>query len=90
MHLRTELLLEALNIALWRRGLGRHSPLRPGSAAHLDRIRSAMQGRWRAPLDGIVGDCNALCENFATVECELLDRSSFRTQTDHQPSAELG
>ena len=34
---------------------------------------------------GSVGDCydNALCESFfASLECELLDRCSFRTQTD--------
>jgi putative transposase len=35
------------------------------------------------PSMGSVGDCfdNAMCESFfATLECELLDRSSFRTQ----------
>jgi putative transposase len=34
---------------------------------------------------GSVGDCydNALCESFfATLECELLDRNSFRTQAE--------
>ena len=34
---------------------------------------------------GSVGDCydNALCESFfATLECELLDRHSFRTQAE--------
>ena len=34
---------------------------------------------------GSVGDCfdNALCESFfASLECELLDRSSFRTQAE--------
>jgi putative transposase len=34
---------------------------------------------------GSVGDCfdNAMCESFfATLECELLDRQRFATQTD--------
>ena len=37
------------------------------------------------PSMGSVGDCydNAMCESFfATLECELLDRSSFRTQSE--------
>ncbi len=37
------------------------------------------------PSMGSVGDCfdNALCESFfATLECELLDRASFRTSTE--------
>jgi putative transposase len=37
------------------------------------------------PSMGSAGDCldNALCESFfATLECELLDRTSFRTQTE--------
>ena len=34
---------------------------------------------------GSVGDCydNAMCESFfATLECELIDRSRFRTQAE--------
>jgi putative transposase len=37
------------------------------------------------PSMGSVGDCfdNAMCESFfATLECELLDRRRFRTQTE--------
>jgi putative transposase len=37
---------------------------------------------------GSVGDCydNALCESFfATLECELLDRTSFRTPAEARP-----
>ena len=37
------------------------------------------------PSMGSVGDCydNALCESFcATLECELLDRHTFQTQTE--------
>jgi len=36
------------------------------------------------PSRGTVGDCfdNALCESFfATLECELIDRRAFHTQT---------
>ncbi len=42
------------------------------------------------PSMGSVGDCsdNAMCESFfATVECELLDRRSFQTQTQTQTEA---
>ncbi len=38
---------------------------------------------------GTVGDCfdNAMCENFfATLECELLDRKTFRTQAEARMS----
>jgi putative transposase len=34
---------------------------------------------------GTVGDCfdNAMCESFfATLECELLERTSFKTQAE--------
>jgi putative transposase len=37
------------------------------------------------PSMGSVGDCfdNALCESFfATLECELLDRTTFKTKHD--------
>ena len=37
------------------------------------------------PSRGTVGDCydNALCESFfATLECELLDRRTFRSQAE--------
>ena len=82
-HLRTELVLAALNMALDQR--------RPQDVIH-----HSDQGcqytavgfglRCRAagvrPSMGSVGDCydNALCESFfATLECELLDRVTLRT-----------
>ena len=37
------------------------------------------------PSMGTVGDCfdNAMCESFfATLECELLERTSFKTQAE--------
>jgi len=40
------------------------------------------------PSRGTVGDCydNALCESFfATLECELLDRRTFRSQAEARP-----
>ena len=84
--LRTELVLEALEMALWQR--------RPHDVIHHSDHGSqytsiAFGKRCREagvrPSMGTVGDCydNALCESFfATLECELLDRSTFRTQTE--------
>lgn len=85
-HLRTELVLDALNMALWRR--------RPDGVIHHSdqgcQYTSYVFGRRCREADvrpsmGSVGDCydNALCESFfATLECELLDRRRFRTQTE--------
>ena len=42
------------------------------------------------PSMGSVGDCfdNAMCESFfATLECELLDRRSFKTQAEARMAA---
>jgi putative transposase len=85
-HLRTELVLDALNMALWRR--------RPSSVIHhsdqgCQYTSIAFGKRCReagvCPSMGSAGDCydNALCESFfATLECELLDRQRFRTQAE--------
>jgi putative transposase len=85
-HLRTELVLEALNLALWQR--------RPKDVIHHSDQGSqytsiAFGKRCRQvgvrPSMGSVGDCfdNAMCESFfATLECELLDRRSFKTQAE--------
>jgi len=85
-HLRTELVLEALNMALSQR--------RPGEVIHhsdqgCQYTSFAFGRRCREmsvrPSTGSVGDCydNALCESFfATLECELIDRRSFRTQAE--------
>lgn len=86
-HLRTELVLEALNMAV-----GRRQPI-------TDVIHHSDQGcqytsiefgaRCREagvrPSMGSVGDAydNALCESFfATLECELLDRHRFPVQIE--------
>lgn len=85
-HLRTELVLAAINMALARR--------RPeGVIHHSDRgcqyMSFAFGKRCRemgvVPSVGSVGDAydNAMAESFfATLECELLDRRSFRTQAE--------
>jgi putative transposase len=83
-HLRTELVLQALEMAIWRR--------RPRDVIHHSdqgtQYTSIAFGRrckeaGVRPSMGSVGDCydNAMCESFfATLECELLDRRSFKTQ----------
>jgi putative transposase len=85
-HLRTELVLQALNLALWQR--------RPKEVIHHSDQGSqytsiAFGQRCREagvrPSMGSVGDCfdNAMCESFfATLECELLDRRRFKTQIE--------
>jgi putative transposase len=85
-HLRTELVLEALNMAVWQRqphGVVHHSDqgCQYTSVAFGKRCREAGV----RPSMGSVGDCfdNAMCESFfATLECELLDRHRFRTQAE--------
>jgi putative transposase len=85
-HLRTELVLEALNMALFQR--------KPSSVIHhsdqgsqytsIGFGKRCTQAGVR-PSMGSVGDCydNAMCESFfATLECELIDRQSFRTHAE--------
>ena len=85
-HLRTELVLEALNMAIGQR--------RPAAVIH----HSDQGSQYSAlafgrrceeagvrPSMGSVGDCfdNAMCESFfATLECELLNRRHFKTQIE--------
>ena len=85
-HLRTELVLDALNMALTQR--------RPTDVIHhsdqgCQYTSIAFGQRCDAmgvrPSMGSVGDAydNAMCESFfATLECELLDRQRFQTQVD--------
>lgn len=84
--LHTKLVLEALNMALESR--------KPDKVVHHSDQGSqytsiAFGNRCRdagvRPSMGSVGDCfdNAMAESFfATLECELLDRSTFKTQKD--------
>ena len=82
--LRTELVLNALNMALARRRphrVVRHSDkgTQTTSLAFGNRCREMGV----IPSTGTAGDCfdNAMAESFfATLECELIDRRCFRTQ----------
>ena len=85
-HLRTELVLAALDMAVAQR--------KPTSVIHHSDQGSqytsvAFGQRCREagvrPSTGSVGDCydNALCESFfATLECELIDRRRFATKAE--------
>lgn len=85
-HLRTELVLEALNMSLGQR--------RPTEVIHhsdqgtqYTSIAFGLRCREAGvrPSMGSVGDCfdNAMCESFfATLECELLQRRKFKTQAE--------
>jgi putative transposase len=87
-HLRTELVLAALEMAIAQR--------RPKNVIHhsdhgCQYTAIAFGKRCREagvrPSMGSVGDAydNALCESFfATLECELLERQRFRTQAEAQ------
>jgi len=85
-HLRTELVLEALNMAIWQRRpreVIHHSDQGTQYTSIAFGIRCKQAGV--RPSMGSVGDCfdNALCESFfATLECELLDQNRFRTQAE--------
>ena len=86
-HLRTELVIEALEMAVAQR--------RPAGVIPITRTEAASTRRWPsvpAAADGGVaqsmgstGDCfdNSMAESFfATLECELLDRTTFSTYAE--------
>lgn len=85
-HLRTELVLDALGMAIEQRrpdGVIHHSDqgCQYTSFAFGKRCKEA----GILPSMGSAGDCydNALAESFfATLECELVDRRTFRTRED--------
>jgi putative transposase len=86
-HLRTELVLRALDMAIWNRqpdpGVIHHSDhgSQYTSIAFGKRCRQAGV----VPSMGTVGDCfdNAMAESFfASLECELLDRCHFTTRDE--------
>ena len=85
-HLRTELVLEALNMALWQRkpkNVIHHSDQGCQYTSIAFGLRCKEVGV--RPSMGSVGDAydNAMCESFfATLECELLDRQRFQTQAE--------
>jgi putative transposase len=90
LHLRTELVLAALDMALRQRSpdaVIHHSDhgCQYTAVAFGSRCRDAGV----RPSMGSVGDAydNALCESFfATLECELLDRVIFKTQAEARPA----
>jgi putative transposase len=85
-NMRTQLVLDALNMAIHRRkpvNVVHHSDqgTQYTSIAFGSRCREANV----RPSMGSVGDCydNAMCESFnATLECELLDKHRFRTHAE--------
>ena len=85
-QLRTKLVLDALEMAIWQRrpkGVIHHSD----HGAQYTAIEFGRRCREAGvrPSMGSVGDCfdNALCESFfATLECELLDRHVFHTRAE--------
>jgi putative transposase len=85
-HLRTELVLDALNMALHQRrptDVIHHSDQGTQYTSIAFGLRCKHAGV--RPSMGSVGDCfdNAMCESFfATLECELIDRSTFRTHAE--------
>jgi putative transposase len=85
-HLRTELVLDALNMAVTQRrpmGVIHHSD--QGSQYTSLAFGRRCEEAGVRPSMGSVGDAydNALCESFfATLECELLDRRRFATQVE--------
>jgi putative transposase len=90
-HLRTELVLEALNMALWRRRWPEEVIHHSDQGCQYTSIAFGSRCREAGvrPSMGSVGDCfdNAMCEAFfATLECELLQRSCFRTQAEARPA----
>ena len=85
-HLRTQLVLDALNMALYQRrpdNVIHHSDQGTQYTSIAFGLRCKHAGV--RPSMGSVGDCfdNALCESFfATLECELIDQTTFRTHAE--------
>jgi putative transposase len=85
-HLRAELVIEAVEMALWRRrpgkGLIHHSD--QGSQYTSLALGRRLRDAGLVASMGSRGDCfdNAMAESFfATLECELLARQGFPTRT---------
>jgi putative transposase len=86
-HLRSGLVLAALDMAVWNRrppkGVIHHSD--QGSQYTSLAFGQRCQAAQIVPSMGAAGDCydNAITEAFfATLECELLQRHTFRTQRE--------
>ncbi len=87
-HMRKELVLDALDMAIFRRqprGVVHHSDQGPQYMSIAFGMRCKKAGI--LPSMGSIGDCydNAMCESFnATLECELLARHRFKTHVRHR------
>ena len=85
-HLRTELVLDALNMASGQRDpeeTVHHSD--QGSQYTAVAFGQRCKDAGVRPSMGSVGDCydNAMCESFfATLECELIERKSYATRPE--------
>jgi putative transposase len=85
-HLRTELVLDALNMAVYRRNpknVIHHSD--QGTQYTSIAFGMACEDAGIRPSMGSVGDCydNAMCESFnATLECELLVKRRFKNKKE--------
>ena len=85
-HLRAELVLKALDMAAWRRkpvGVIHHSD--QGTQYTSVAFGRRCEEMGVRPSMGSVGDAydNAMAESFfATLECELIDRRSFRSHAE--------
>ena len=85
-NMRTQLVLDALEMALWKRRpdeVIHHSD--QGSQYTSLAFGKRCQKAGIRPSMGSVGDCfdNAMCESFfATLETELLDRTTLRTHPE--------
>lgn len=85
-HLRTELVVEALDMAAQQRDSEEtihHSD--QGCQYTAIAFGQRCKDAGVRPSMGSVGDCydNALCESFfATLECELIERESYQTRSD--------
>ena len=85
-HMRAELVQEALDMAIWTRRPDRviHHSDQGSQYTSLLFGRRCKEAGIRISM-GSVGDCydNAMCESFfATLECELIDRSVFRSHRE--------
>jgi putative transposase len=85
-HLRTELVLDALEMALaGRRPLGVICHTDHGCQYTSIAFGRRCRGTGVRPSMGTVGDAydNAMCESFfTTLECELLDRNKFHSHSE--------
>jgi len=84
-HLRTELVLEALNMALTQRRTEVIHHSDQGCQYTSFAFGQRCDAMGVRPSMGSVGDAydNAMCERFfATLECDLIDRGSFKTQAE--------